>query len=385
MLSKILKTARGVNICVLAIFLGLVNINAASKTGYESLKIRNAEKQLEQMKTAMEKSNAPVLEKNYNHLAELLSDCSPLNKTLKESRAQAPFAPANSVCFNGALAAADPDYNRPLASSTGTGIGNGTVGNCSLSGSGTAVNYDVYSFDLSSCAVFPTEVTATLCGPAGCQHVGNFDSVLTLYRNVAAGDPLTANGGLPGSFNPASACTNARAANDDLNTTAGTSNSTGGSTCNQTATTQCVAPCTSPPNAGGLSGFRRQLGSGTFILVVAGFGNSTVGGYNLYVDAPAAGCVINRTPTAAGANLSGRVSRASGSGISKVSVSVRNINTNEQTSVRTNSFGYYSFENIATGATYIVTVESKNYTFADPNQVITLQDNIAEVNFTSEQ
>lgn len=334
----------------------------------------------------MERSNTPALEKNYNRLAEFLSDCSPLNKSLKASRAQAaPFAPANSLCFNGALAAADPDYNRTLASTTGTGVGNGTAGNCSLSGSGTAVNYDVYSFDLTSCAVFPTEITATLCGPAGCQHVGNIDTVLTLYRNVAAGDPLTANGGLPGSFNPASACTNARGANDDLNTTAGTANNTGGSTCNQTVTTQCVAPCTSPSNAAGLSGFRRQLGSGTFVLVVAGFGNATTGSYNLYVDAPAAGCSIALTPTAAGANLSGRVSRASGSGIPKAAVSIRNTNTNEQTIIQTNPFGYYNFENLTVGATYIVTVESKNYTFANPNHVITLQDNVADVNFTSQE
>ena len=333
----------------------------------------------------MEKSNTPVLEKKYNHLAEILSDCSPLNKSLKESRAQAPFAPANSGCFNGALAAADPDYNRPLASSTGTGIGNGTVGNCSLSGTATAANYDVFSFDLSSCAVFPTEITATLCGPAGCQHVGNVDTVLDLYRNVAAGDPLTANGGLPAPFNPASPCTNARAGSDDLGTTSGTPNNTGGATCNQTATTQCVAPCTSPSNAGGLSGFRRQLGSGTFVLVVAGFGNTTVGSYNLYVDAPAAGCVIGLTPTAAGANLSGRVSRASGSGIAKAAVSIKNTNTNEQTVVYTNPFGYYNFENLTAGATYIVTVESKNYTFANPNQVVTVQENVADVNFTSQE
>lgn len=385
MLSKTVKTARCVSICLFTMLLGFAAVYPATKNDYESLKIRNAEKQMEKVKTAMEKSNTPVLEKNYNHLAEILSDCSPLNKTLKESRGHAPFAPANSLCFNGALAAADPDYNRTLASSTGTGVGNGTVGNCSLSGSGTAVNYDVYSFDLTSCAAFPTEITATLCGPAGCEHVGNVDAVLTLYRNVAAGDPLTANGGLPGSFDPAAACTNARGANDDLNTTAGTSNNTGGSTCNQTVTTQCVAPCTSPSNAGGLAGFRRQLGSGTFILVVAGFGNATTGSYNLYVNAPAAGCVIARSPTAAGANLSGRVSRANGSGISKAAVSIRNTNTNEQTVIRTNPFGYYNFENLTVGASYIVSVESKGYTFANPNQVITLQDNAADVNFTSQE
>ena len=68
----------------------------------------------------------------------------------------------------------------------------------------------------------------TLCGPAGCQHSGNTDTVLILYRNVPAGDPLTANGGLSGVFNPASTCTNARGLQDDLGISAGITNNPGG-------------------------------------------------------------------------------------------------------------------------------------------------------------
>lgn len=384
-MSKNPINMRLLSVSLIITLLGLA-VYSKSKNDSASLNLKDAEKQMETIKTEMEKPNSsPVLEKKYNRLAEIISDCSPLNQSLKESRVQSPFAPANSLCINGALATADPDYNRPLASSTGTGIGNGTVGNCSLSGTATAANFDVYSFDLTGCAIFPTEITATLCGPAGCQHVGNVDTVLDLYRNVAAGDPLTANGGLPGTFNPASPCTNARAGSDDLGTTSGTPNNPGGATCNQVVGANCVAPCTSPSNAGALSGFRRQLGSGTFVLVVAGFGNTTVGNYNLYVDAPAAGCSILRTPTAAGANLGGRVARADGSGIAKAVVTMRNTDTSESIVIRTNPFGYYNFENLAVGTTYIVTVESKNYTFANPNQVVTLQDNAADVNFISHE
>lgn len=384
-MSKNLINVRLAGVSLIIILLGLA-VYSKSENDSASLNLKDAEKQMEVVKAEMEKPNSsPVLDKKYNRLAEILSDCSPLNQSLRESKVQTPFAPANALCINGALAAADPDYNRVLLSSTGTGVGTGVVGNCSLSGTATAANYDVYSFDLTSCAAFPTEITATLCGPAGCQHVGNVDTALTLYRNVAAGDPLTANGGLPGSFNPASACTNARGASDDLGTTVGTPNNPGGATCNQVVGANCVAPCTSPSNAGALSGFRRQLGNGTFILVVAGFGNATVGSYNLYIDAPAAGCVIARTPTAAGANLGGRVSRTDGSGIAKAVVTVRNTDTNEQTMFQTNPFGYYNFENLAVGTTYIVTVESKNYSFANPSQVIALQDNAADVNFTSQE
>ncbi len=81
----------------------------------------------------------------------------------------------------------------------------------------------------------------TLCGPAGCQHTGNTDTVLILYRNVPAGDPLTANGGLSGVFNPASTCTNARGLQDDLGISAGMTNNPGGSTCNQVVGGSCIA------------------------------------------------------------------------------------------------------------------------------------------------
>lgn len=325
-------------------------------------------------------TNSPAVRNQYNLLESTVNSCD-LASVVTEPAVREILAPAGSLCINGALAVADPDFNRPLTSSTGTGIGNGVVGNCSLSGTATAANYDVYSFNLTGCAAFPTEVTATLCGPAGCQHVGNVDTTLVLYRNVAAGDPLTANGGLGNTFNPASPCTNARGGQDDLGTTSGTPNNPGGATCNQAVPANCVAPCTTPSNAGGLSGLRRNLGSGNFTLVVAGFGNATVGGYNLFVNAPAAGCNVVFAPTAAAVSISGKVTLPENLGLTNALVTLTDFQGNART-VRTGKFGAYRFENVEAGATYILTVVSKRYTF-EPRYV-TANEDLTDVNFTAQ-
>ncbi len=338
---------------------------------------------MELLKAEIEQpDSSPALMNRYERLSFALSKCNFVNQLAGENYFD-DLAPTANLCVNGALAVADPNFNRPLASSTGTGIGNGTVGNCSLSGSGNAVNHDVYNFNLSGCAAFPTEVTATLCGPAGCQHVGNMDSVLLLYRNVPAGDPLTANGGLPGVFNPASPCTNARGGQDDLGTTSGTPNNPGGATCNQVVGTNCVAPCTSPSNAGALSGFRRQLGNGRFTIVVTGFGNATVGTYNLYVNAPAAGCVLGLAPSAANAGISGRILTSSGQGIRNATVMLTGGSLESPIIKSSTTFGNYSFENLPVGETYVITVLAKRFFFDNPSQIINLTDNISDTNFIS--
>jgi Carboxypeptidase regulatory-like domain len=334
--------------------------------------------EMEGVKILMERGDrSRALTGRYNRLAALTSTCSIQNKIFAGT-GDDPFAPASTLCLNGSLALTDPTFNRPLASSTGTGIGNGTAGNCSLSGSATAAHYDVYSFNLTGCAAFPTAVTASLCGPAGCAAPAAIDSVLVLYRNVPAGDPLTANGGLPAVFDPANACTNARAENDD---TGGTPSATGGSTCNQVNTADCLAACTVST---ALSQFRRTLGNGRFTLVVTGFGNTTAGNYNLYVDAPGAGCQLALAPSAGGANLSGRVRTADGTGISNVVITISGGQLASPISTRSSSFGYYSFSDLPAGESYVVSAASKRFTFSNPTQVINLLGTQDNVDFVSD-
>jgi len=337
-------------------------------------------RELEAVKAVMELSvRSRNLLRRYEELILLLNGCETSDRAYTGTPDFIdPLAPEASLCISGSLVVADPNFNRPLSSSTGTGIGNGTVGNCSLSASGTATNYDVYSLNLTGCTTFPTTVDISLCGPAGCAQAAAVDTVLVLYRNVAAGDPLTANGGLGGVFNPAAPCTNARAGNDD---SGNTPTSPGGSTCDQLVTTNCPASC--PSTA--VSTLRRTIGSGSFTVVVTGFGNGTVGNYNLYVNAPGAGCQISLAPTAAGASIGGRISTPAGDGIAGTVVTLSGGNLLEPQTALTGPFGYYSFENLAVGSSYFVTVSSKRFTFAEPTRVINLVDNVADANFVSEQ
>ncbi len=88
-------------------------------------------------------------------------------------------------------------------------------------------------------------------------------------------------------------------------------------------------------------------------------------------------------PLAANVSVSGRVSTANGNGLRNAIVNLTDSNGNSR-SVRTGSFGYYSFDDVEVGATYTVNVAAKRFTFAIPTQVITVKDSIADVDFTAE-
>ena len=82
-------------------------------------------------------------------------------------------------------------------------------------------------------------------------------------------------------------------------------------------------------------------------------------------------------PTAAAVSVSGRVMNAKGQGI-RATVYL----TDAQGIVRsakTNNFGYFRFETVAVGETYIATVFAKQYQF-EP-RVVTVTDELAELNF----
>ena len=365
---------------MLILVLGIASSFAQSKSDSSAAASAEVHRQLEALKGEMELSvRSRNLLRRYEELILLLESCETSGGAYTGTPDFIdPLAPEASLCISGSLVAGDPNINRPLASSTGTGIGNGTVGNCSLSASGTATNYDVYSLNLTGCTTFPTTVDISLCGPAGCAQAAVVDTMLVLYRNVAAGDPLTANGGLSGVFNPTSPCTNARAGNDD---SGNTPTSPGGSACDQLVTTNCPAQCSSTA----VSTMRRTIGSGSFTVVVTGFGNATVGNYNLYVNAPGAGCQISLAPTAAGATIGGRITTLDGNGIGGALVTLSGGTLAEPQTALTGPFGYYSFENLAVGSSYLLNVSSKRFTFTEPTRVINLVDDVVDANFVSEQ
>ncbi|MBP9663071.1 MAG: choice-of-anchor J domain-containing protein, partial [Pyrinomonadaceae bacterium] len=89
------------------------------------------------------------------------------------------------------------------------------------------------------------------------------------------------------------------------------------------------------------------------------------------------------TLTAANASISGRVLTAGGQGIRNAEVVISGGTLTEPMRVQTGSFGYYNFEGLQTGQTYIVTVNSRRYVFAVPTQVLSLTDNVADLDFVA--
>src|SRR4051812_1139873 len=69
-------------------------------------------------------------------------------------------------------------------------------------------------------------------------------------------------------------------------------------------------------------------------------------------------------PTAASVGISGRIVDSNGYGIAKVRVTLAD-GTGQARIALTNGFGYFRFDNIQAGATYIVEAFAKRYQFAN--------------------
>lgn len=88
-------------------------------------------------------------------------------------------------------------------------------------------------------------------------------------------------------------------------------------------------------------------------------------------------------PTAAAVSISGRVTTADGRGIRNSRVYLTDAATGETRFATSSAFGYFHFEGIAVGQTYLVGVLSKRYRF--DQQIIAPQDDLADLNFSAEQ
>ena len=89
-------------------------------------------------------------------------------------------------------------------------------------------------------------------------------------------------------------------------------------------------------------------------------------------------------PTAAQASISGRVLTSEGLAIRNARVVISGNTLPEARTMTTGSFGYFSFDGLAVGETYVVTVNSRRYTFTVPSRVITLVDNIFDADFIAD-
>lgn len=85
---------------------------------------------------------------------------------------------------------------------------------------------------------------------------------------------------------------------------------------------------------------------------------------------------------AASVNIGGRVMLDDGiTGVPRATLTLVGGSLAQPLTIRTNPFGFYNFENLEVGQTYIVTVHSKQFTFTIPTRVFTPNDNIMDADF----
>lgn len=88
-------------------------------------------------------------------------------------------------------------------------------------------------------------------------------------------------------------------------------------------------------------------------------------------------------PTAANVAVSGRIRTAGGNGIRNATVTLQNASTGEVRTAASSSFGYYHFENVPAGQTYILTVSSRRFAFAEPSRIVNVDQELADEDFTA--
>lgn len=93
--------------------------------------------------------------------------------------------------------------------------------------------------------------------------------------------------------------------------------------------------------------------------------------------------LISAAPVAAQVSIGGRVMTSDGQGISKASVTFSDANGMTRTAI-TNGFGYYRFDNVQVGATYVLSAASKRYQFSQSQQVMFIEDAKDDINFVAQ-
>lgn len=96
------------------------------------------------------------------------------------------------------------------------------------------------------------------------------------------------------------------------------------------------------------------------------------------------GLNINTTTTAARVSVSGRVTTADGRGIRNAIVTISDSNGNVR-QTRTGSFGYYQFDEIEVGSTYVLEIAGKRYVFPNPTRTLVVTDELTNIDFIAEQ
>lgn len=88
-------------------------------------------------------------------------------------------------------------------------------------------------------------------------------------------------------------------------------------------------------------------------------------------------------PTAAGVTVSGRVLTTDGGGIKNVRVTLTGANGETRT-VLSGKLGYFRFEDVAAGETYLFSVSARRYTFSQPTQIRSIVADTDDLVFTAD-
>lgn len=121
------------------------------------------------------------------------------------------------------------------------------------------------------------------------------------------------------------------------------------------------------------SASQNYSGARTGTITVAGQTTALVGD-NIVINQAAA-------PVAAGVSVSGRVLTPDGQGVRGAVITIAGLNGEPRTA-RTGSFGYYRFDDILVGETYLISVASKRYQFTP--RTIGIFDELTDVDFVAE-
>lgn len=89
------------------------------------------------------------------------------------------------------------------------------------------------------------------------------------------------------------------------------------------------------------------------------------------------------SPTAANISISGRIVEPNGNAIRNATLTLTDT-SGHVIQARSSGFGWYRFEDVEAGRTYVLAVSHRRYTFANPSRVLSVTDELTDVNFTSD-
>lgn len=92
---------------------------------------------------------------------------------------------------------------------------------------------------------------------------------------------------------------------------------------------------------------------------------------------------LSTVPTAAGVEVGGSVLDSNGRGIAREQIVLQNATTGELTYATTNSFGHFRFLDVPVGDFYLLSVNSRRYTYETPTVGLSLEDSITGISFVA--